>query len=627
MIKDIKTIAFFLLLSSILVAQKSKDKVLLKIDNTKVYTSEFIRLFGKNKSLKIQGETLKINDDIRLFVDYKLKLIEARDLQMDTIPLHIEEVARYRNQLVLPYLNDDSLIDSLVKEVYDRSLIEIRASHILVLVDKNATDTIAAYKKIIAIRNSILEGADFDKVAAEKSEDPSAKKNAGDLGFFSVFRMVFPFENAAYKTPIGDVSEVFRTQFGYHFLKVTDSRKSLGKMEIAHIMIKDTTSTGASTIHKVYKELIDNGNFEELARKYSDDKRSSSKGGKLNRFSIGDLPVPFGEISFALTEQDIYSKPFKTVYGWHIVKYINHYPIGSFEEVKKDLLQKTKKDGRSKTLSNPVVLRLKKEYTISVNEEAKKEFENPKFSVKDSLDTWLIVIEKDTLTQKDFSNYISIRRDRTALQNFDPYLDKEVLEYYKVHLEETDEDFKNLFQEYKNGLLLFDLMKEKIWDAAQNDSIGLQKFYELHKDEYVKPETFKVVVVSSKNMKDEIQLKEFISKSDSIAVVEVKVESLENVLLKSGDFEKNNSIFPENVDLTTGITSVYQENGYSIIVKVFSKQDAIQQEFKEIKGKVISDYQNDIQETWLSELRAKHKIKVYKRRVKKLASEMEMYSE
>ena len=627
MIKEIKTIAFFLLLSVVVVAQKSKDKVVLKIDKNSVYKSEFVRLFGRNNNLKIQGDIASIDDDIQLFVDYKLKLLEAKELQMDTIPYYIEEVARYKNQLMLPYLNDDSLIDSIVQQAYDRSLTEIRASHILVLVDKNSIDTIAAYKKIVAIRNTIVDGADFDAVAKEKSDDPSAKKNAGDLGYFSVFRMVYAFENAAFNTSKGDVSEIFRTQFGYHFLKVTDTRKSLGEMEVAHIMIKDKTSAGESTIKKVHKELVDGGDFEELAKKYSDDKRTSSNGGKLNRFNIGALPPPFGKISFALTAENMYSEPFRTQYGWHITKYINYYPVGSFEDSKKDLLQKTKKDSRSKTLSNPVVLRLKKEYTITVNEEAKTAFENPSFVLNDSLDTWLITIQNDTLTQKDFSKYIANRRDKNTRRNFDLYLDQEVLEYYKEHLEETDEEFKNLFGEYKNGLLLFDLMKEKIWDAAQNDTIGLQQFFELNKTEYVKQETFNAVVISSKNIEKFEGLKEFVTKSDSIFLVEAKVQTLKNVLLKSGDFEKDNSIFPKNVDLTTGITSVYQENGYNIIVKVFSKTDIIQQEFKDVKGKVISDYQNDIQERWLSELRAKHKIKIYQRTVKKLASEMEMYNE
>lgn len=627
MLKKIKTISLFLLIGTTVLAQKSRDKVLLKIDKEKVYASEFERLFGKNKNLKIQGETPSIDDDIQLFVDYKLKLIEAEDLQMDTVSSYIEEVARYRNQLVLPYLNDDSLVDSLVLEAYDRTLREVRASHILVRVDKNTTDTIAAYEKITAIRQIILDGADFDAVAKDKSEDPSAKMNAGDLGYFSAFRMVYPFESAAFNTPKGEVSEVFRTQFGYHFLKVVDIRESMGEMEVAHIMIRDTTAPGTSTINKVYKELLSGANFEELAKKYSDDKRSSVNGGKLNRFGVGSLPPPFGEISFALTPEEKYSKPFRTAFGWHIVKYLNHYPVSSFEDAKEELLQKTKKDSRSKTLSNPVVLRLKKEYTIEINESAKKEFENPSFEVVDSLNTWLVKIQQDTLTQKDFSNYIMNRRDKTAMQNFNPYLDQEILEYYKVHLEETDEEFKNLFQEYKNGLLLFDLMKEKIWDAAQNDSIGLQKFYASHKTDYIKPESFKTVVVSTKITEQLEALQELVSDSDSISMVTRAVAKKEGVLIKSGSFEKTNGIFPENVNLVVGETNVYQQDGYSVIIKVFEKEEAVQQEFDNIKGKVISDFQNKIQEDWLASLRAKHKVKVYKRTVKKLASEMEIYSE
>jgi len=627
MLKKIKLWTVLLLVSPIVFAQKSKDKVLLKIDKEKVYASEFDNLFGKNKNLKIQGEAPDINDDIKLFIDYKLKLMEAEELRMDTVPSYLQEVARYRNQLILPYLNDDSLVDSLVLEAYNRSLTEVRASHILVRLKKNSTDTIAAYTKISDIRQSILDGADFSAVAKEKSEDPSAKSNSGDLGYFSVFRMVYPFENAAFSTPNGELSEIFRTQFGYHFLKVMDTRKSMGEMEVAHIMIRDTTSSGTSTIDKVHKELMSGGDFKELAKKYSDDKKSAANGGKLNKFSIGSLPVPFGEISFALTEEEIYSKPFRTAYGWHIVKYLNHYPVGDFESAKEDLTNKTKKDVRSKTLSNPVVLRLRKEYAISINDSAKKEMLDPKFVLVDSLSSWLVTIQKDTLTQKDFLVYTSNRRDKSTVQNFKSFLNQEILEYYKVHLEETDEEFKNIFSEYKNGLLLFDLMKEKIWDAAQNDTIGLKEFYSLNTSNYITPEEFNAVVVRTKNTTGIEALKLLISSADSVQVVQSKVRDMEGVLLKSGGFQRANGIFPENVDLSLGKTSDYQEDGYTVIVKVFSKKDAVQEEYDEIKGKVISDYQNKIQENWIAEIRSKHKVKVYKKTLKKLTSEMDIYSE
>lgn len=627
MLKKIKLISFFMLLSLVTFAQKNKDNVLLKIDKKPVYESEFIRLFGKNKNLKIEGETPSVKDDIQLFIDYKLKLIEAKNLQMDTVTSYIKEVARYRNQLVLPYLNDDSLIDSLVREAYQRSLKEVKARHILIKVAGDSKDTVAAYQKISELRARVLAGEDFTALAKKNSEDPSAKVNGGDLGFFSVFKMVYPFENAAFNTAKGEVSEVFRSQFGYHILQVDDIRDSMGEVEVAHIMIRDTTSVGTSTIDKVYREILSGGDFEALAKKYSDDKRSAVNGGKMSKFTIGAVPVPFGDVSFSLSEENEYSTPFKTAYGWHIVRFINQYPVGSFEDSKEKLLEKTKRDSRSKTLSNPVVLRLKKEYTIEVNEDAKKDFENPKFNPTDSLNNWLVKIENDTLTQIDFSKYTKNRRDKQPIAIFDAFLDSEILEYYKEHLEETDEDFKNLFEEYRNGLLLFDLMKVKIWDAAQNDSIGIKNFYDTHINDYKKPETYKSIVVSTKDKNEAATLFSYIDKESSIDSIQTKLKSNKNVLVKSGDFEKDNSIFPKGVTLAPNTTTSYEEDGYFIIVKITSKEVSFIQEFEDVKGKVISDFQNEIQENWMQELRAKHKVKIYKRRVKKAASKMGIYSE
>lgn len=621
---------FFLVfvLGTSMFAQKKGDKVLLKIDGKPVYQSEFKRLFGKNKNLKIDGQEPSLEEDLQLFVDYKLKLIAAKDLQLDTLPEYQKEVTRYRNQLALPYLNDDSLIDSLVEEAYQRSLKEIRASHILIKLGEHDTDTVKAYEKIKDLRTQIVNGADFASMAQKHSEDPSAKKNKGDLGYFSVFRMVYSFENAAYNTAEGEVSEIFRSQFGYHILKVDDVRASEGEVEVAHIMIRDTTATGKQTIDKVLNDVKDGGDFSELAKKYSDDRRSAGNGGKLAKFGRGALPPPFGEVSFSLSKENEYSEPFKTAYGWHIVRFIEKYPVGSFEDSKEELLRKAKRDGRAKTLANPVVVRLKNEYAITVNEEAKLAYKDVQMGVvNDSLNQWLVTIENDTLTQQDFTAYIKNRRDRKPLDVFDAFVDEEILNYYKAHLEETDEEFKYLFQEYKNGLLLFDLMKLKIWDAAQNDSIGLQKYYDEHITDYIKPETFKSIVVSTKNETEAGELQAYLAKTASLDTIQEALVTKEDVLFKTGDFKADDSIFPENVELTPETTNSYKEDDYHVIVKIVSKEPSLQREFKDVKGKVISDYQNQIQEDWLEALRGQHKIKFYKRTVKKLKKEMEIYSE
>ncbi len=628
MIKKIKTIVICLLLGTSVFGQGKKDKVLLKIDNKPVYQSEFIRLFGKNKNIEFIDEKQSIDNDLKLFVDYKLKLLEARALKLDTISAYKKEVSKYRNQLALPYLSDNSSIDSLVKEAYHRSLKEIKASHILIKLKENSSDTIAAYTKVLKLRNEIVNGANFSELAKKYSEDPSSKMNSGDLGFFSVFRMVSSFEQAAYNTDLGEVSPIFKSKFGYHILKVEGERKSKGEIEVAHIMLRDTSSQGRTAIYKIHQEILKGSNFEELVKKHSDDRRSASRGGRLNKFNLGGLPAPFGEISFSLSEDNKYSKPFKTSFGWHIVKFIKHYPIGTFEDSKNDLLKKVKKDDRSKNLSNPIVDRLKKEYKIKISQEAKEDFLDSKnYAKMDSLNKWLVVIENDTLKQKDFIGYIRNRRDRKAIDNFDPFVNDEILAYYKKNLEASNDEFRDLFQEYKNGLLLFDLMKVKIWDAAQNDTLGLQKFHNVNYKKYATKATVNALIVSSKNKKEIEGLKEYISKTAEIKILKNTLSKKEGVLIKAGDFEKSSAIFPKETSFTEGRTTIYAENGYTILVKIFKENEAVQQTFQDVRGKVISDYQNYIQDKWMSELRDKHKIKIYKSRLKKIKALMISYGE
>jgi peptidyl-prolyl cis-trans isomerase SurA len=220
-------------------AQNKKDKVLLTIENKPVYVSEFLRVYNKNKEVVSQENKKDINEYLDLFINYKLKLRQAYDLKLDTVPSYIKEFTKYKEQLIEPFLKDRNVTDNLVREAYDRMKQEVKASHILVKLDAHALpkDTLKAYNKLIEAREKILKGADFEVVAKEYSEDPSAKKNGGDLGYFTAFSMVYRFENAAYTTNIGDISMPFKTNFGYHIVKVNDKRASKGEVKVAHIMV------------------------------------------------------------------------------------------------------------------------------------------------------------------------------------------------------------------------------------------------------------------------------------------------------------------------------------------------------------------------------------------------------
>ena len=598
----------------------------MEIDGKPVYQSEFIRLFTKNNSLKVAGQKPSITSDLELFVDYKLKVLEAKKLKLDTLPSYLKEVDKYRTQLMEPYLTDNSYIDSLVQQAYDRSLKEIKASHILIKSSNKSKDTLQAFTKISQLRKALLAGADFSKLAQQQSEDPSAKKNRGDLGYFSVFRMVHPFEDAAYQTPLGEISKIFRTRFGYHIMKVEDIRDSMGEIEVAHIMINDTTSNGKSTIDKVYRQIQNGEAFEELSKKFSDDRRSANRGGRLQRFTMGALPPPFGEISFSLSEEKKYSQPFRTAFGWHVVKFIKHYPIKSFEEVEKELFDKVKKDSRSKSLANPVAERLKKEYNLQTNLQAKEALKVPEqFGLSKTSNTWLLVVEKDTLTQNDLRIFAKSKNATSPMSVYEAFVDDQVLNYYKRNLETTNEEYRNLFQEYKNGLLLFDLMDLKVWDAAQKDSLGLESFYASNIENYKTKAIANALVLTTKNSKEVAGLQTLLENSSNVDSLKTLLEGYKDVLVKAGDLEKESTIFPQKTDFSNDNPQVYHEKDNYVLVKILGQKEAMIQPIGEIKGKVISDYQNQIQEDWLRSLRAEHSLKINKRRLRKIKKQLSFY--
>ena len=370
-----KQLVFGLLVSLNLAcyAQTSKKEVLFTIDNKPYYTDEFSRVYNKNLDLVKDESQKDLTQYLELFIGYKLKINKANKLGLQNGEAYKNELATYRTQLSKNYLTDSKVTKELVDEGYQRSLKEIKASHILITVDENASpaDTLAAYNKIVDIRKRALKGEDFGTLAVQNSQDPSAKENHGDLGYFSSFRMVYAFESAAYKTAKGQISNPVRTRFGYHIIKVDDVRDNRGEITVAHIMILNPKGRNArserhkaeKTIRDIYKKIQQGENFESLAKQFSDDKSSSSKGGVLSRFGSGQLSSEeFENAAFALTPQHPISEPFQSKFGWHIVKLIEKHPVRTYDEMKSELESKVGKDDRSRLITNSLNEKLRKQY-------------------------------------------------------------------------------------------------------------------------------------------------------------------------------------------------------------------------------------------------------------------------
>ncbi|WP_299261128.1 peptidylprolyl isomerase [uncultured Aquimarina sp.] len=621
------------------------------INNSPVYTSEFKRVYLKNIDLVKDESQKDIDEYLELFINYKLKLAEAKEQGLNKKESYIKELEGYKKQLSSGYLTDTKASDALVKEAYDRLQERVNASHILVQVQSGASpkDTLAAYQRITEARNKISSGADFKEIAVQYSQDPSVNKNGGNLGWFSAFRMVYAFEQAAFTTKVGDVSEPFKTRFGYHIVKVNDKQKALGEVTVAHIMVafnKERTETQAEErIKEISSQLKQNASFESLAKQYSDDRNTAVNEGKINRFGQGALNSEnFEKAAFALQVSGEVSAPVKTKYGWHIIKLLEKHSPKTFEELKGELTQKIKKDSRSQLITKSFINSLKEKYVLKRNEETityfKKIVPSTIFKEKWEVPTNDPMMEKSIFSigdqgylYLDFAKFIQQRdAGKTGISDvsvyvetmYDEYESAQLLQYYEEHLEEDNQEFANVISEYRDGLLLFDLMESKIWNAAKTDSVGLKKFYESRKDTYLLEETYTVIKASSSNQELIEKVKVLIEKGKSTEEIkkEVNTSDTDKVFFSEEELTKGETPIASSFTGEKGQIVSVNENNYITLVKVEEVTPARIKTFEETKGKVINDFQEDLEKKWLNELRKKYSVELNKKTLKKIKKDL-----
>lgn len=535
-----KHISVVLVFFSIAIVAQKKDKVLMTIDGEEIMISEFKRVYEKNLDAIDNEEAKDLNKNLDLFINYKLKVNEAYAIQLDTLPSYIKEMKMYRNQLATPYIQDSTYVNRLVKDAYFRTKNEIKAKHILIRTPKIPTskDTLDAFKKITEIRNRIINGEDFEEVAESVSEDPSArtdlksgrKGNRGNLGYFSAFKMVYPFENAVYTTKVGEVSMPFKTRFGYHIVKVDSLKPSRGEVEVAHILIQDKSEKGKELIDSIYNRLENDEQFKMLARKYSDDRGSRSKGGKLRKFGSGVMVQPFDKIAFSLTKEGAYSKPFKTRFGWHVIQLIKKHPVQSFQELKGELTNRIRSTDRLQLSEKAVVNKLKKTYSVKEFNDAKSilDLKNIRELSTDTLNATLFKINEKEIKQSDFISFIKRKRNTSIFDLYKEFKNEEILNYYKDNLEKTEPEFAHLLKEYEDGLLLFELMQRKIWDKASKDTLGLQNFYKLRLNNYKNKPLDKIKGEVMNDFQNHLE-KTWIEELRNKSAVEIRKKSLKKL--------------------------------------------------------------------------------------------------
>lgn len=631
-------LTLFILVANIILSQE-----LMTVGKEKVSKDEFLRIYRKNNSNAINYSEKNINEYVDLFSLFKMKLQEARRLKLDTITAVREDYDKYTDQLVQNYYVDKNYVENILREQYEYMKSDVKVAHIMVKCNPTSSpsDTLLAYNKLNFIYNQV-NPENFAKLAKENSEDQATASKGGVLGFITAF-MTFPdFEKQCYTTPVKGISPIFRTQYGYHILHILEKRPARGRVKVAHIYLKKSDKNDEEKrMNEIYQQIKSKKiSFDEAVKKYSEDASTQNTKGELQEFGVSEMVTEFEEACYALNRKDDISSPFKTEYGWHLVRLIEKKGVLSYDESKDIIRQKLARDTRITNLRGIAYQRMISSNQFQENTESLKSLTN---SVNDSffnVANWNLASSKEldgkalfnyagkSFTIKEFKNFannqfqavVSKKKGEILNAMYQSYKERMIWETTKNILKIKDTSFAALESEYMNGLLIFEIMDREIWKKAVKDTVGIKKIYEEVKNNYWYKE--RVVLEGVKTRKAELPAKYITSFNQN-------AKSLLNMIKKSSDsnefvyYEKtiekgDNAIV--DVEMAKGSSPfVFQEDEKStILAKIIKILPPAVKPLEEVRGRIQNLYQNKIEKDWTNSLRAKYPVTINKAELSKI---------
>ena len=621
-------------------AQLNAQEVLFTVGNQSITTEEFKAVYEKNKGVGAALDPKTPEQYLELYVNFKLKIAEAYAQQRDTATGFKNEFGGYRAQLAKPYLSDQGAEEELIKQAFSRMQEEVRAAHIMIALEANAlpSDTLKAYKQLVELRKSILSGkTKFENAARETSADTWSAKNGGDLGFFTVFNMVYPFESAAYELEVGELSMPVRSQYGYHLVKLLERRSASGIVRVRHIFF---ASNGKSSLqeqqraersaNEIYSRLEGGEDFISLLE-FSEDRKTKDAMGELPEFGINNMMPAFEAAAFALEAPGDYSAPVETSIGWHVIQLIEKKPLPTFDELKSELKKKVNRDARSRVGATRFMKRLKSEYDFAIDERwlgrtmnlvDKNAFGTGAWEIPTlSRDRVVATFANEKIYQSEVLEFWSKNQNQSSEAVrveflrvlFNAYSNDRLIAYEDGQLEKKHADFRNLVREYKEGILLFDLTQEAVWNKAAQDSAGIAAHYELIKEDYRWEDRVRATYWVSTDEKLARKIAKWTSKNK----VEKVQELLENedalsVAIQNGTYEQDeNSVIQAVWQEESGVFGpVELDNGSFVVVQIDEFIPSAPKALNEIKGLVIASYQDALEKEWVNALKSKFEVNV-----------------
>lgn len=619
----------------------------MTVGEIEVPKSEFEYLYNKNAQQQIGSQS--IDEYAELFKLYKMKVADALAAGIDTTESFRNEFKGYRSELAQPYLTDSAYIKKLMAEAYDRAATEVEAIHIMKFKHRDPATNAAARQQLDSIRDVIVNrGGNFTQLAVQYSEDRGSSSRGGRMGYITSMQFPYNFETAAYNTPEGKVSEIVESPQGYHLLLGGKKRKASGTVLAKHILVlvPDTASvaqqeTLKARIDSIYNVSVTGGDFDDLARHFSEDPGSAAKGGLLPWFGRGKMVEEFDSTAFSMPVGSI-CKPFRTRYGWHIIKKINAKDVESYEEMKPRLLQAVtmSQDTRSGMIYDHYMNGLRKKYKMREYPETDKLlldyaatngvdsvfferfFNDPQYASRT-----IMTYTGGKRTMGDFVKsilkYHNTKNPATAREFIEYRLkgwkNGQLYKYEDSQLESQYPEFRNLVNEYHDGMLLFEISNRKVWEKAAQDEDGLKRFFDNNRDDYTwdKPHVKGFLIqTANKAVSDSIRTALTGQPTDSIVKLVndnfADKARIERVLVAKG----SNAMVDA---LVFGAEAIHPSNSkftdyFLYDYKVLNRPE----EVNDVRGQVTSDYQNQLEQEWVKELRETYTVKINEKELRKI---------
>lgn len=651
MTKSVLT-GFILLMIQVLSGQK--NDVLFSVEDSPVSVSEFKYIYEKNNRENASYTKESIEEYLELYINFKLKVQRAKELGLHNKESYKQELLGYRRQLADSYVIDREVIDQIVDDIFERKKTDVQVKHILVSVRKKTSEaaTDNALRKLKVIQEALKNGMSFEAAAKQYSDDKGSGANNGNIGYISAALPdgYVELENAIYEMKVGEVSAPVRTDLGFHILKVESIRPSRGKMEVQHILIRNKKNGRISTdsksrIDTIYQILSRDGSkFDMMAKTLSEDKQTAGKNGQLGFFGIGEYEQSFEDGAFALLNDGDLSKPVETSIGWHVIKRLSKKSHDTKEQLKAMVKGQLNEGERFEIQKAKVVEEIKveggfieyPEAIILFRDSLNNSFFEYNWTVTDYPDKVICKLGDKSYVLNDFAEFCkssgktrlkASNRDIDALvtELYSNFVQAKSIAFIEEKLEDRYDEFRNLLREYEEGILLFEITKDEVWDKASKDTIGLKNYFQGHSEKYIWEPRADVSSYSVRSVD-----KKVIAMILNDARIMEPQELLEKynvgrevIMHETAKVERSSELV-RGLQFSDGMFSRAKfNNGLKITTfnKIEKTYPAAKKSLKESKGYVISDYQDQLEKEWIKSLRTKYDVNISKKVLKNLIAD------